>query len=80
MKKLWITAAMAGLMLTACSSNKENTAAPEPSLTVEQAVQECQKTVGSNQDQAAMDACMKEKGFERPADASAPAAPAAPVK
>ena len=47
MKKLWITAAMAGLMLTACSSNKENTAAPEPSLTVEQAVQECQKTVGN---------------------------------
>ncbi|OSI10983.1 hypothetical protein [Neisseria zoodegmatis] len=76
MNKLWITAVMAGLMLAACSSNKEKTAAPEANLTVEQAMQECQKTVGATQDQAAFDACMKEKGFERPANASAPAAPA----
>ncbi|KPN74438.1 hypothetical protein [Neisseria sp. 74A18] len=76
MKKLWITAVMAGLMMTACSSNKDKAAVPEANLTVEQAIEQCQKTVGANQDQAAMDACMKEKGFERPADASAPAAPA----
>ena len=72
MKKLWIAAVAAGLMMTACSSSKD-AAAPEANLTAEQAMQECQKTVGATPDQAAIDACMKEKGFERPAAAPAPA-------
>ncbi len=79
MKKVLIAAAFATLALTACSSNKDK--APETTnITVEQALQECQQTVGNTQDRAAFDACMKDKGFERPAAAtSAPAAPAAPA-
>ncbi|MDO1509411.1 MULTISPECIES: hypothetical protein [unclassified Neisseria] len=80
MKKVLIAAAFAGLMLSACSSSKTEKA-PEANLTVEQAMQECQQVVGT-QDRAAFDACMKDKGFERPAadaGAAAPAAPAAPA-
>lgn len=77
MKKFLIIAAASGLMLGACSSNKtEEAAAPKPELTVEQALQQCQAG-GAGQDRATLDACMKDKGFQRggtaPAAASAPA-------
>ncbi|MFC3874049.1 hypothetical protein [Neisseria musculi] len=78
MKKVLIAAAFTALALTACSSNKDK--APETAnITVEQALQECQQTVGNTQDRAAFDACMKDKGFERP-NAAAGSEPAAPVK
>lgn len=80
MKKVLIAAAFATLALTACSSNNKDKAPETTNITVEQALQECQQTVGNTQDRAAFDACMKDKGFERPAAAtSAPAAPAAPA-
>ncbi|QEY25942.1 hypothetical protein [Neisseria zalophi] len=79
MKKLLITAAFSGLMLSACSSNTETTPEVAP-MTVDQALQECQASVGDNQDRAVFDACMRDKGFDRAApaadaatDASAPA-------
>ncbi|UOO81536.1 hypothetical protein LVJ83_11465 [Uruburuella testudinis] len=79
MKKLLATAAFA-LILSACAnSSKHEHKHPQPQQganpAVEQALQECQQAVGASQDRAAFDACMKEKGFERPAQA-APAAPA----
>ncbi|OSI07067.1 Uncharacterised protein [Neisseria animaloris] len=78
MKKVLIAAAFAGLMLSACSSSKTEKA-PEANLTVEQAMQECQQTLGGTQDRAAFDACMKDKGFERPAADAGAAAPAVPA-
>lgn len=79
MKKVLIAAAFATLALTACSSNKDKAPDPAANISVEQALQECQQTVGNTQDRAAFDACMKSKGFERPAAAAEPAAPAAPA-
>ena len=81
MKKLLIASIAAGLFLSACSSTGTQTddkqqAASQPS--VEQALQECKQSVGATADRAAFDACMKSKGFERPA-AQNGAAPA-PVK
>ncbi|MCS4533347.1 hypothetical protein [Neisseria montereyensis] len=83
MKKLLITAAFSGLMLSACSSNMTGDTEPTPAvapMTVDQALQECQASVGDNQDRAVFDACMRDKGFDRAApttdaatDASAPA-------
>lgn len=83
MKKLLATAAFA-LILSACSSNSEHKAPqPQPQQganpAVEQALQECQQAVGASQDRAAFDACMKEKGFERPAQAPADASAPAPA-
>ncbi|MDO5638716.1 MAG: hypothetical protein Q4G28_02505 [Neisseria sp.] len=78
MKKLLATAAFA-LILSACASNGDHKE-PKPQQganpAVEQALQECQQAVGASQDRAAFDACMKEKGFERPAQAPAAPAPA----
>ncbi|OSI13122.1 hypothetical protein [Neisseria canis] len=80
MNKMLIAAISAGLMLSACSSmgGKDKAAAKEqaPQASVEQALQECKQTVGETADRAAFDACMKSKGFERPAaPAPAPAKP-----
>ena len=80
MKKLLATAAFA-MILYACASNSEDKA-PQPqqnTQAVEQALQECQQAVGASQDRAAFDACMKEKGFERPAQAPADASAPAPA-
>ena len=76
MKKL-LVASIAALMLAACSSSS----APQGSASVEAALQECRQTVGETADRAAFDACMKSKGFERPAagaqaEQPVPAAPA----
>jgi uncharacterized protein YcfL len=84
MKKL-LVASIAALMLAACSSSsapqEEAQAAPQGSASVEAALQECRQTVGETADRAAFDACMKSKGFERPAagaqaEQPVPAAPA----
>ena len=85
MKKL-LVASVAALMLAACSSSsapqqEEAQAAPQGSASVETALQECRQTVGETADRAAFDACMKSKGFERPAagaqaEQPVPAAPA----
>ncbi len=83
MKKL-LVASIAAMMLAACSSSsapqEENqaAAASQASTSVEAALQECRQSVGETADRAAFDACMKSKGFERPAagveqPASAPA-------
>ena len=53
----------------------------DPHPVVEAALQECRQTVGETADRAAFDACMKSKGFERPAagaqaEQPVPAAPA----
>lgn len=82
MKKMLIASIAAGLFLSACSSTGTKTdetqqAASQPS--VQQALQECQQTVGQAGDAAAFDACMKSKGFERPAPQGAAPAPAAPA-
>ena len=70
MKKL-LVASVAALMLAACSSSsapqEEAQAAPQGSASVEAALQECRQTGGETADRAAFDACMKSKGFERPA-------------
>lgn len=80
MKKLLATAAFA-LILSACASNSEETAqqpqAQQGNPAVEQALKECSEAQGASQDRAAFDACMKAKGFERPAQAPAPAPAAA---
>ena len=81
MKTLLIAVATAGLMLTACSSNKTEAPAQAPQVSMEEAMTQCQQT---SQDQATFDACMKDKGFQRkaaaaPADGAASVAPAAPA-
>ena len=80
MKKLLATAAFA-LILSACANSGDKAPEPAPqaaggNAAVEQALQECAATQGGSQDRAEFDACMKSKGFERPAqgEASAPAA------
>ena len=50
-----------------------------PSVSVEEAIAQCQQASGANQDRAVFDACMKDKGYQRSAAeggaaASAPAA------
>ncbi|MFV2030677.1 hypothetical protein [Neisseria sp. S1] len=72
MKKLLATTALI-MMLSACASNdaKQEQQSSHPqgaNPAIEQALQECQQTTGAGQDRAAFDACMKEKGFERPAE------------
>lgn len=64
MKKLLISAIAAGLMLSACSSDKAAPAPARPQITVNEAIQQCQQSSG-NQDRAVFDACMKDKGFLR---------------
>ena len=82
MKTLLIAVAAASLMLGACSSSKTTEEAKTPSVSVEEAIAQCQQASGANQDRAVFDACMKDKGYQRSAAeggaaASAPAAPAA---
>jgi hypothetical protein len=92
MKKLLISTIAAGLMLSACASNKsaEENQAPQQ-MSVEEAKQQCQQAGGAGQDSATFDACMKGKGFERvsvpaqaapaPTQEAVPApAPAVPAK
>ncbi|UKH24941.1 hypothetical protein [Actinobacillus pleuropneumoniae] len=60
------------VLLAACSSPNEPTQVSQvteaSSLTkVEEALKACQESVGESKDQIKFDACMKEKGFERPA-------------
>ncbi|MCP1659118.1 hypothetical protein [Neisseria perflava] len=72
MKKLLIPAALA-MLLAACSSTGEgrrhghDRGPQQKNPAVEKALQECRQTVGDSQDRSKFDACMKEKGFERPA-------------
>lgn len=78
MKKLLATTALI-MMLSACASSdakqEQQVAQPQSANpAVEQALQECQQTVGASQDRAAFDACMKEKGFEHPTAQQQPAA------
>ena len=79
MKTLLIAVAAASLMLGACSSSKTSEEAKTPSVSVEEAIAQCQQASGANQDRAVFDACMKGKGYQRSAAeggaaASAPAA------
>ena len=83
MKKVLAATAMV-LALAACAGKGEQKPQPQGgNAAVEQALQECRTMVEANQktdqaqNQAAFDACMKEKGFVRPAGQQpAPAAPA----
>ena len=68
------------LMLSACSQKVEKPQSPQP-LTPEQvqqeldnALRECHAAVGSK-NQAAFDACMDQKGFEKVKKEPKPAAP-----
>lgn len=71
MKKLLGVSALA-MVLAACSSSNDR---PQPlhggpqggNPQVEAALKACHESVGQTQDQAKFDACMKEKGFEKPA-------------
>lgn len=76
MKKLLIASIAAGLFLSACSATKKPEQEQAPQASVEQALQECKQTVGETADRAAFDACMKSKGFERPAPQQQAPAPA----
>ena len=82
MKKL-LVASIAAMMLAACSSSsapqEDTQAAPQASASVETALQECRQTVSETADRAAFDACMKSKGFERPAAAPQGAEQPAPA-
>ena len=61
MKTLLIAVAAASLMLGACSSSKTSEEAKTPSVSVEEAIAQCQQASGANQDRAVFDACMKTK-------------------
>ncbi|WGE42296.1 hypothetical protein [Actinobacillus equuli] len=70
MKKLLGISTLA-VLLAACSSPNEpsqvSQVAEANSLSkVEEALKACQESVGESKDQIKFDACMKEKGFERP--------------
>ncbi|MDU8923450.1 hypothetical protein RYD26_00700 [Pasteurellaceae bacterium LIM206] len=73
MKKLLGIAAVT-MALAACSSHSDNRPQPPQGQgpqgganpQVEAALKACHESVGQTQDQAKFDACMKEKGFERP--------------
>ncbi len=57
------------LALAACSNEgKGPHGKPPHNPEMEAAMQECQKTVTNKEDRTAFDACMKAKGFEKPAD------------
>ena len=74
MKTLLTAVVAASLMLGACASQKTEAQPQAQNLSLEEAVSQCKQSLGENtQDQTALDACMKDKGFERPA-AAAPAA------
>jgi len=75
MKTLLIALATGSLMLAACSSSKPEEAAA-PRITVEEAMTQCQQASGENADRAVFDACMKDKGNNRPPE-QAPPEPAA---
>ncbi|WP_416189378.1 hypothetical protein ACM67B_09285 [Neisseria sp. CCUG17229] len=66
MKHLLIVASLFPMLLTGCSSLKEE---PNPAqqISVEEAIARCQQAAGTNTDSAAFDACMKDKGFQRKA-------------
>ncbi|SUT85467.1 secreted protein [Actinobacillus ureae] len=71
MKKLLGISTLA-VLLAACSSPNEPTQVSQiteaDSLAkVEEALKACQESVDESKDQIKFDACMKEKGFERPA-------------
>lgn len=71
MKKLLGISTLA-VLLVACSSPNESSQVSQVteinSLSkVEEALKACQESVGESKDQIKFDACMKEKGFERPA-------------
>lgn len=70
MKKIFaITACMLTLSAAAYanSSNSEPNRPPKPNNpAVEKALSECRASVGDKKDRTAFDACMKNKGFERP--------------
>lgn len=84
MKALFISVATAALLLSACSSSKTaETEAPAaaPQISLEDAIAQCQQSAGQPTDNAAFDACMKDKGFQRSAGAQAPVdAPASAAK
>ena len=80
MKTLLIAVAAASLMLVACSSSKTTEEAKTPSVSVEEAIAQCQQASGANQDRAVFDACMKDKGYQRSAaEGAAAAAASAPA-
>ena len=62
MKKLLISTIAAGLMLSACASNKsaEENQAPQQ-MSVEEAKQQCQQAGGAGQDSATFDACIRSR-------------------
>lgn len=78
MKTLFMTVAAASLMLGACSHFKKDEPQAAPQISVEEALAQCKQASDSNTDRAAFDACMKDKGFQRKADAQ-PSAEAAPA-
>ena len=54
--------------------------AKTPSVSVEEAIAQCQQASGANQDRAVFDACMKDKGYQRSAaEGAAAAAASAPA-
>ncbi|MDG4951630.1 hypothetical protein NYR70_00105 [Actinobacillus equuli subsp. equuli] len=79
MKKLFgistlavLLAVLLVVLLTACSAPNGPAQAPQVTETnslykVEEALKACQESVGESKDQIEFDACMREKGFERPA-------------
>ncbi|WGE50834.1 hypothetical protein NYR75_00100 [Actinobacillus equuli subsp. haemolyticus] len=71
MKKLLGISTLA-VLLAACSSPNEPTQVSQVTeadslAKVEEALKACQESVGESKDQIEFDACMREKGFERPA-------------
>lgn len=73
MKKLLGISALA-MMLAACSSSHDRPQPPQAhgghahNPQIEAALKACHEAVGQTKDQAKFETCMKEKGFEKPAD------------
>lgn len=72
MKKI-LSVAFASLALSACSSASNEQRPQDPqgqpanNPAIEKALQECHQTLGDSKDMSKLDACMKEKGFDKPA-------------
>ncbi|WP_150539255.1 hypothetical protein [Actinobacillus vicugnae] len=67
MKKLLGISVLA-MLLAACSNERPHHPYPhKANPAVEEALKACHESVGSMQDREKFDACMQEKGFEKPA-------------
>lgn len=74
MKKLLAVSAVAAL-LAACSGPSNNGPQGQKNEKIDAALKACHESLGDKATQTQFDACMKEAGFEKPANA--PQAPAA---